>query len=77
MKISIYTLGCKVNQYETAAMEHTLLNRGHQLVPFDTPADAYIINTCTVTAVSDKKPPSSPWMRPCAAAPSSSSPPEA
>ena len=55
MKISIYTLGCKVNQYETAAMEHTLLNRGHQLVPFDTPADAYIINTCTVTAVSDKK----------------------
>jgi len=55
MKISIYTLGCKVNQYETAAMERTLLERGHELVPFDGPADAYIINTCTVTAVSDKK----------------------
>jgi threonylcarbamoyladenosine tRNA methylthiotransferase MtaB len=55
MNIAIYTLGCKVNQYETAAMERELLQRGHALVPFDGPADAYIINTCTVTAVSDKK----------------------
>ena len=55
MHSAIYTLGCKVNQYETAAMERELTTRGHILVPFDGPADAYIINTCTVTAVSDKK----------------------
>lgn len=55
MKIALYTLGCKVNQYETQAMEQELQNRGHDLVPFDGWADAYIINTCTVTAVSDKK----------------------
>ena len=53
--IAIYTLGCKVNQYETQAMERELLRRGHTLTGFDGPADAYIINTCTVTAVSDKK----------------------
>ncbi len=55
MRIAIYTLGCKVNQYETQAMERELLRRGHALAPFDGPADAYIVNTCTVTAVSDKK----------------------
>jgi threonylcarbamoyladenosine tRNA methylthiotransferase MtaB len=55
MNISIYTLGCKVNQYETQAMEAALLARGHNLVPFDAAADAYLINTCSVTAVSDKK----------------------
>lgn len=55
MNVAIFTLGCKVNQYETAAMEQELSRRGHHLVPFDGPADAYIINTCTVTAVSDKK----------------------
>ena len=55
MDIAIYTLGCKVNQVETQAMERELLARGHALVPFDGPADAYIVNTCTVTAVSDKK----------------------
>ena len=55
MKIGIYTLGCKVNQYETQAMEQELTGRGHTLVPFEDSADAYIINTCTVTAVSDKK----------------------
>ncbi len=55
MKVSIYTLGCKVNQYETAALEAELRRRGHELVPFEEAADAYIINTCTVTAVSDKK----------------------
>ena len=55
MNIAIYTLGCKVNQYETQAMERELTARGHTLVPFEGPADAYIINTCTVTAVSDKK----------------------
>ena len=55
MKIAICTLGCKVNQYESQAMEQELLRRGHTLTDFDGPADAYIINTCTVTAVSDKK----------------------
>ena len=55
MNIAFYTLGCKVNQYETQALEQLLAARGHTLVPFEGPADAYIINTCTVTAVSDKK----------------------
>ncbi len=55
MNIAIYTLGCKVNQYETQAIEAELLRRGHTLVPFGAQADAYIINTCTVTAVSDSK----------------------
>ena len=55
MKVAICTLGCKVNQYESQAMERELLHRGYELTDFDAPADAYIINTCTVTAVSDKK----------------------
>ena len=55
MRVAIYTLGCKVNQYETQAMEQELVRRGHTLVPFEETADAYIVNTCSVTAVSDKK----------------------
>ena len=55
MRVAIYTLGCKVNQYETQAMEQELLRRGHELVDFESAADAYIVNTCSVTAVSDKK----------------------
>ena len=55
MRVAIYTLGCKVNQYETAAMETELQRRGHTLADFAGEADAYIINTCSVTAVSDKK----------------------
>ena len=55
MRIALYTLGCKVNQYETHAMEQELTTQGHELVAFEEPADAYIINTCSVTAVSDKK----------------------
>ncbi len=55
MKIAIYTLGCKVNQYETQAMEQELRARGHETVPFSDEADAYIINTCSVTAASDQK----------------------
>ena len=55
MNIAFYTLGCKVNQYETQALEQLLTQRGHTLVPFEGEADAYIINTCSVTAVSDKK----------------------
>ena len=55
MKIAFFTLGCKVNQYETQALEQLFTNRGDELVSFEGEADAYIINTCTVTAVSDKK----------------------
>ena len=55
MRVAFYTLGCKVNQYETQALERLFTGRGHTLVPFEGEADAYIINTCTVTAVSDKK----------------------
>ena len=55
MKVAIYTLGCKVNQYETQAMEQELRRRGHQVVPFTEEADAYVVNSCSVTAVSDQK----------------------
>lgn len=55
MKIAIYTLGCKVNQYETQAMEQELRRRGHEIVSFADGADAYVVNTCSVTAVSDQK----------------------
>lgn len=55
MKVAFYTLGCKVNQYETQALEQMMTSRGHTLVSFEQEADAYIINTCSVTAVSDKK----------------------
>ena len=55
MVFAFQTLGCKVNQYETQAMEEILLSRGHTLAPFEGEADVYIINSCTVTAVSDKK----------------------
>ena len=55
MKVAIYTLGCKVNQYETQAMEQSLRAKGHEVVDFSDPADAYVVNTCSVTAVSDQK----------------------
>ena len=55
MTVAFYTLGCKVNQYETQALEQLFASRGHTLVPFEGEADVYIINSCTVTAVSDKK----------------------
>ena len=55
MRVAIHTLGCKVNQYESQAMEEILLAKGHRLVPFTEQADVYIINSCTVTATSDKK----------------------
>lgn len=48
-KIAFYTLGCKVNQADTASMENLFLRSGHQLVSFDGEADVYIINTCVVT----------------------------
>ena len=55
MKVAIYTLGCKVNQFETQAMEQELRRRGHEIVDFADAADAYVINSCSVTAVSDQK----------------------
>ena len=55
MKFAFYTLGCKTNQYETQAMERLLTEMGHSLGRFDEPCDCYIINTCSVTAVADKK----------------------
>ena len=55
MKFSFYTLGCKTNQYETQAMEQLLLQKGHTIGRFDEPCDGYIVNTCSVTAVADKK----------------------
>ena len=55
MKIGFYTLGCKVNQYETQAMEQLLTAMGHTTGSFEEACDGYIINTCSVTAVADKK----------------------
>jgi len=55
MKIGFYTLGCKVNQYETQAMEHLFREKGHTVGSFEEACDGYIINTCSVTAVADKK----------------------
>ncbi len=55
MKIGFYTLGCKVNQYETQAMEQLLKEKGHRVGTFQEACDGYIINTCSVTAVADKK----------------------
>ena len=55
MKFAFYTLGCKTNQYETQAMERLLLEMGHEIGSFDDSCDGYVINTCSVTAVADKK----------------------
>lgn len=54
-KFTIYTLGCKVNQYESDSMEDILKKEGADLVSFDSPADIVIINTCAVTNVAEKK----------------------
>ena len=55
MKVAFYTLGCKTNQYETQAMERILTELGHTIGSFSERCDGYIINTCSVTAVADKK----------------------
>ena len=55
MKFAFYTLGCKTNQYETQAMERLLTEKGHEIGRFEEPCDGYIVNTCSVTAVADKK----------------------
>lgn len=54
-KVGFYTLGCKVNQYETQVMMEKFKEAGYEIVNFDQIADVYVINTCTVTSISDKK----------------------
>ncbi|NLK72190.1 MAG: tRNA (N(6)-L-threonylcarbamoyladenosine(37)-C(2))-methylthiotransferase MtaB [Clostridiales bacterium] len=54
-KAAIYTLGCKVNQYETQAIKEKFIDNGYEIVHEDDYADVYIINTCTVTNLSDRK----------------------
>ena len=55
MKFAFYTLGCKTNQYETQAMEQLFRELGHEIGDFSEVCDGYIVNTCSVTAVADKK----------------------
>lgn len=55
MKVAFTTLGCRVNQYETEAMTEKFKREGYELVPFEEYADVYVINTCTVTNIGDKK----------------------
>ena len=54
-KIAFYTLGCKVNQYETEAMREMFEKEGYISVDFDNVPDVFVINTCSVTAVADRK----------------------
>ena len=54
-KAAFHNLGCKVNAYETEAMEQQLIQRGYEIVPFDEAADVYIVNTCSVTNIADRK----------------------
>lgn len=54
-KVAFHTLGCKVNQYETEAMTGAFISAGYELVSFDETADVYVINTCTVTNMGDRK----------------------
>ncbi|MEE1086145.1 MAG: tRNA (N(6)-L-threonylcarbamoyladenosine(37)-C(2))-methylthiotransferase MtaB [Schaedlerella sp.] len=54
-KAALHNLGCKVNAYETEAMQEMLENEGYEIVPFKEGADIYIINTCTVTNIADRK----------------------
>lgn len=53
--VAFHTLGCKVNQYDTQAMLERFRGAGYAVIPFDQPADVYVINTCTVTGTGDKK----------------------
>ena len=53
--VALHNLGCKVNSYEMDVMQQRLQDRGYKIVPFDAAADIYIINTCTVTNIADRK----------------------
>ena len=55
MKASLHNLGCKVNSYETEAIQQLLEKEGYEIVDFDQPADVCIINTCSVTNIADRK----------------------
>ena len=55
MRFAFHTFGCKVNQYETQAMEQLLRDRGHEICRFDDTCDGYIVNTCSVTGEADRK----------------------
>ena len=55
MRVAFHTLGCKVNQYETEAMKEAFVSRGATIVGEDESADVYIVNTCTVTNIADRK----------------------
>ena len=54
-KVALHNLGCKVNAYEIEAMQQLLEHAGYEIVPFAPGADIYIINTCTVTNIADRK----------------------
>ena len=54
-KVAFITLGCKVNQYETNAMSQEFIEKGYEVVEHHEKADIYVINTCTVTNMSDRK----------------------
>ena len=54
-KVALTTLGCKVNQFETESMEGLFKQRGYTIVPFEEKADFYVINTCSVTSLGDRK----------------------
>ena len=54
-KAALHNLGCKVNAYETEAMQELLEQNGYEIVPFAEGADVYVINTCTVTNIADRK----------------------
>lgn len=54
-KAALHNLGCKVNAYETEAMQEMLEQNGYEIVPFAEGADVYVINTCTVTNMADRK----------------------
>lgn len=54
-KAALHNLGCKVNAYETEAMQELLEENGYEIVPFEPGADVYVINTCTVTNIADRK----------------------
>ena len=54
-KVALHNLGCKVNAYEVEAMQQLLEQAGYEIVPFQEGADVYLINTCTVTNIADRK----------------------
>src|SRR5690554_2518731 len=54
-KVAFYTLGCKTNQYDTEAMQEQFVKKGYNVVDFQDYSDVYVVNTCTVTNLGDRK----------------------